>query len=168
MHALHPSPHPDDLHSSLATLKAQLQQITQTLAVLEQNLPAPPQDNDAPPPATGYTLLGTTYPVRTLSAAFVAIFRQFALWDPAFPVRFKQALAAELAKTKKPSKRGYLASTPQALYPGAPQLWKHAQEIAPGWLLGTNESSAKKLALLTLACQVMGLGWGKELRLALP
>ena len=71
-----------------------------------------------------------------------------------------------MANSRKPSKRGFIAATPQELYPGNPDLWKYSKEIAPGWLLGTNESSEKKIRFVRLACKVIGLRWGKELKLS--
>lgn len=45
-----------------------------------------------------------------------------------------------------------------------PGLWKHTEPFAPGWLVGTNESDAKKRELLELACQVMGLRFGRDVQ----
>lgn len=174
MHVHQQTTHPAYLHGTLDALRAQLQQITKTIDTLEKGLPTQPKDlvptpnlELVPPSPTGYELLGQAFPARNLTEAFVAIFRHFAELDPTFPARFKQALLAEATQAKKPSKRGFLAPTPEALYPGKPALWKYAKEITPGWLLGTNESSAKKRELLKLACKVIGLRWNEALKLSL-
>ena len=162
---------PDYLLGTINALRAQVMQINTMLAALEDCVQAKPEvdrmpDVRAPIPPQGYELLGQAFPARNVTEAFVGIFKHFAELDPTFPARFKKALAAELAKAKKPSKRGFIAATPQELYPGNPDLWKYAKEIAPGWMLGTNESSEKKLTLIRLACDVIGLRWGKELKIS--
>ena len=171
MHANEQQKNPDYLLGTINALRAQVNQINTTIATLEECLQAKPEvdrtpDAGASNPLRGYVLLGQAFPARNLTEAFVGIFRHFAELDPTFPARFKKSLTTELAKSKKPSKRGFIAATPQGLYPGNPDLWKCAKEIAPGWMLGTNESSAKKLRFIRLACKVIGLRWGKELKVS--
>lgn len=161
----------DYVLGTIDALRAQVHQINITISSLE-TLIRPQQDVDrllaisAPPGQQSYELLGQAFPAHNLTVAFVGIFEHFAELDFTFPVRFKRALEAELAKTRKPSKRRFIAPTPADLYPGKPNLWKYAKEIAPGWMLGTNESSKKKIQLLKLACEVMGLRWGSDLKLS--
>ena len=171
MHANQQQENADYLLGTINALRAQVQQISTTIATLEECIQAKPEvdrtpDVGTPLPPRGYELLGQAFPARNLTDAFVDIFKHFAELDTVFPVRFKRALSAELAKAKKPSKRGYIGATPQELYPGNPDLWKYAQEIAPGWMLGTNESSEKKLKFIRLACKVIGLRWGKDLKMS--
>jgi len=171
MHATPQQKNSDYVLGTINALRAQVHQINTTISALEEYI-QPKHEVDHTPdagaaiPAQGYELLDQAFPACNLTEAFVDIFKHFAELDPVFPVGFKQALSAELAKANKPSKRGYLGATPQELYPGNPHLWKYAQEIAPGWMLGTNESSEKKLMFLRLACKVIGLRWGKDLKMS--
>jgi hypothetical protein len=171
MHTNQQQKNPDYLLGTINALRAQVQQINTTIATLEERIQAKPDvertpNMDVEVRSQGYELLRQAFPARNLTEAFVSIFKNFAELEPTFPARFKKALKAELAKAKKPSKRGYIAATPQDLYPGNPKLWKFAQEIAPGWMLGTNESSEKKLRFIRLACKVIDLRWGKELKVS--
>jgi len=171
MHANQQQNNPDYLLGTINALRAQVQQINTTIATLEESIQAKPevdrtQNMGTAVPSQGYEMLGQAFPAKDLTEAFISIFKNFAELEPTFPARFKKALTAELAKAKKPSKRGYIGATPQDLYPGNPRLWKFAQEIAPGWMLGTNESSEKKLRFIRLVCKVIDLRWGKELKVS--
>jgi hypothetical protein len=162
---------PDYVLGTINALRAQVKQINTTIADLEECIQVKPEvvrssGVGIPVGPQGYELLGQAFTARNLTEAFVGIFRHFAELDSTFPVRFKKTLTAELAKARKPSKRGFIAATPQELYPGKTDLWKYAEEIAPGWLLGTNESSEKKLTFIRLACKVIGLRWGKDLKIS--
>lgn len=159
------------LLGTISALQTQVEQINTTIADLKKSIQPRPEvvripDAVPPAPPQGYELFGQAFPARDLTEAFVCIFKHFGELDSTFLVRFKKALRAELAKSTKPSKRGYIAATPQDLYPDKPGLWKYAIEIAPGWMLGTNESSEKKISFIRLACKVIGLRWGKELKVS--
>jgi hypothetical protein len=137
MYANQQQKNPDYILGTINALRAQVQQINTTIATLEESIQAKPEVDrtpniDAAVPSQGYELLGQAFPAKDLTEAFVSIFKNFAELEPTFPPRFKKALMAELEKAKKPSKRGYIAATPQDLYPGNPRLWKFAQVIAPG------------------------------------
>ena len=171
MHASQQQKSQDYVLGTIDALRAQVRQINSTISSLETFIRPQHEVDNRPAIGTpvgqqGYELLGQAFPAHNLTLAFVGIFRHFAELDCAFPVLFKSALEAELAKAKKPSKRRFIATTPKDLYPGKPSLWKYAKEIAPGWMLGTNESSEKKIQLLKLACEVMGLRWDKDLKLS--
>jgi hypothetical protein len=157
----------------LDALRAQVKQMNRTIAALEGGLnPRTPStlkpQLPAARPTVTYALLGQVFPARSGNDILVSVFRHFAELDPDFPGRFKKRLLAELAKAPKSSKRGYVGRTPQELYPGSPSLWKYAEEFAPGWLIGTNESNEKKLTLMRLACRVMDLRWGCDLKVSMP
>ena len=171
MHANQQQKNPDYLLGTINALRAQVKQINTTIATLEECIQARPEvDRIASrgrtdPPAGLRTARASTFlqrPHRSLRRHLQDASQN---WTLPFRLDFKNALTAELAKAKKPSKRGYIAATPQELYPGNPKLWKYAKEIAPGWMLGTNESSEKKLKFIRLACKVIGLRWGKDLKI---
>jgi hypothetical protein len=148
--------------AQLAQLQNQLAALQRTIAGLQRGLDVP-----APVPATpplthslrsGYRLFGQDFPTRFAKETFVGLLRQFAELEPAFPARFQQA-----ARGSGRCRR-YVGRTPQEVYPMKPGLWKHTEPFAPGWLVGTNESDEKKRQLLTLACQVMGLRFGRDVK----
>lgn len=148
--------------AQLTQLQMQLAALQQTIAGLQRGLEAPP-----PAPATsaatraprsGYRLFGQDFPTRFAKETFVGLLRQFAELEPTFPARFQQA-AATIGRSRR-----YVGRTPQEVYPMKPGLWKHTEPFAPGWLVGTNESDAKKRELLELACQVMGLRFGRDVQ----
>jgi len=62
-------------------------------------------------------------------------------------------------------KRYLLASTPEALYPGRPDLAEHSREIAPGWHMGTNYSAKDLERWMERAVEACGLKWGRDVRL---
>jgi len=148
--------------AQLAQLQNQLAALQQTIAGLQRGLDVP-APVPAPLPAlrplrSGYRLFGQDFPTRFAKDTFVDLLRQFAELEPAFPARFQQA-ASRIGRSRR-----YVGRTPQEVYPMKPGLWKHTESFAPGWLVGTNESDDKKRQLLKLACQVMGLRFGRDVQ----
>lgn len=148
--------------AQLAQLQNQLAALQRTIAGLQRGLGVP-----APVPATlpatrplqsGYRLFGQDFPTRFAKDTFVGLLRHFAELEPTFPARYQQA-ARGIGRS-----RHYVGRTPQEVYPMKPGLWKHTEFFAPGWLVGTNESDVKKRELLKLACQVMGLRFGRDVQ----
>ena len=148
--------------AQLAQLQNQLAALQQTIAGLQRGLDVP-APVPAPLPAlrplrSGYRLFGQDFPTRFAKDTFADLLRQFAELEPAFPARFQQA-ASRIGRSRR-----YVGRTPQEVYPMKPGLWKHTESFAPGWLVGTNESDDKKRQLLKLACQVMGLRFGRDVQ----
>lgn len=148
--------------AQLVQLQNQLTELQRTIAGLQRGLDGP-APVPATPPATrplqsGYRLFGQDFPTRFAKETFVGLLRQFAELEPAFPARFQQAARA-IGRTRR-----YVGRTPQEVYPMKPGLWMHTEPFAPGWLVGTNESDDKKRQLLKLACQVMGLRFGRDVQ----
>ncbi|MBK1719315.1 hypothetical protein [Thiocystis violacea] len=106
----------------------------------------------------GYELWGQRFTARNGNDALVSILRHFAELAPEFPEQYSRAVKT-LGR-----KRPYVARTVEAVYPGKPGLWKFTEVFAPGWYVGTNESNDKKLDLLRIACQTIGLRFGKDLK----
>ena len=149
----------------LTSLRAQIAALNHTLDALQRDLRAP---EPVPPPkpaplrqAPGYRLFGQDFPARNAAETLTSVFRQLTELEPRFPERFAQA-ASRLGRT-----RAYVGGSPQAVYPGKPQLWAATVEFAPGWYLGTNENNATKLKLLRAACRVLGLRFGGDLQIRL-
>ena len=148
--------------TQLTQLQNQLFALQWTIAGLQQQIEAPPPVPATSPatlaPRSGYRLFGQDFQTRCAKETFVALLRHFAELEPAFPARFQQA-ARGIGRSRR-----YVGRTPQEVYPMKPGLWKHTEPYAPGWLVGTNESDAKKLELLKLAFQVMGLRFGRDVQ----
>jgi hypothetical protein len=148
----------------LAQLQNQLAALQQTIAGLQRGLdvpapvPAPATLPASRPLQSGYRLFGQDFPTRFAKDTFVGLLRQFAGLEPKFPERF-QAAASGIGRSRR-----YVGRTPREVYPMKPGLWTHTEPFAPGWLVGTNESDEKKRQLLKLACQVMGLRFGRDVQ----
>lgn len=146
--------------AQLTQLQNQLVALQRTIAGLQQRIEAPVPVPAIPltpgSPRSGYRLFGQDFPTRFAKDTFVGLLRQFAELEPKFPARFQQA-ARGIGRSRR-----YVGRTPQEVYPMKPGLWKHTESFAPGWLVGINESDAKKRELLKLACLVMGLRFGRD------
>jgi hypothetical protein len=148
--------------AQLTQLQNQLAALERTIAGLQRGLDVPAPVPATPPPTrspqSGYRLFGQDFPTRFAKETLVGLLRQFAELEPKFPARFQEA-ARGIGRSRR-----YVGRTPQDVYPMKPGLWKHTEPFAPGWLVGTNESDLKKRELLKLACQVMGLRFGRDVQ----
>lgn len=108
---------------------------------------------------SGYRLFGQDSPTRFSKDTFIGLLRHFAELEPAFPACFQQAVRS-IGRSRR-----YVGPTPQEVYLGRPGLWTQIEPFAPGWVVGTNESDVKKSQLLKLACQVMGLRFGRDVQI---
>jgi hypothetical protein len=86
------------------------------------------------------------------------VLKEFAELEPNFPELFSLGVS-NLGRT-----RPYVARTKKDVYPGKPQLKKYAKRFVPGWFVGTNESNEMKQTLLRVACKVLGLRFGEDLK----
>lgn len=153
------------LPKTITTLRAQLTQLTHTLAHLGRDLveeerwqpPHVPRKNE-----TGYTLFGQTFRVSDGSEILIEILRHFAEFDPTFPERYSVAVRG-LGRI-----RPYVTRTRESLYPGKPHLLSQTAEFAPGWFVGINEGNEKKVKLIRLACDVLNLRWNQDLEVHMP
>lgn len=80
----------------------------------------------------GYTLYGQTYRERSATAVLVSVFRELAERDANFLERF-----AALPPSPR-QERTYVARSKEELYPGRPDLARHAREVQPGWWIDVN------------------------------
>lgn len=153
-----------DMSDTVRSLRAQVAELTRTLGRMErqlerQQLPRTPVVVSLPVGAEiSYELWGQRFSARNGNDVLVSILRHFAELVPEFPERYSQSVRT-LGR-----KRPYVARTVEAVYPGKPKLWKFTEVFAPGWYVGTNESNDKKLDLLRVACQTIGIRFGKDLK----
>jgi len=146
----------------LAELQNQLAVLQRTIASLQKGIQTPAPMPETPPATrslvSGYRLFGQDFPTRFSKDTFVGLLRHFAELEPAFPERFQLA-ARSIGRSRR-----YVGRAPQEVYPGRPGLWTHTEPFAPGWVVGTNENDDRKRKLLKLACQVMGLRFGRDVQ----
>lgn len=153
------------LKQDVQSLRAHIEEMTRTLGRMEHEIERQqtPRRSTAisPSPAAarvGYEFMGQWFPARDGTVVLLSIIRQFAKQDPEFPERYKRNLEP-IGRT-----RPYVARSPEAVYPGRPELRKYTKTFAPGWYVGTNESNDKKLELIRVACQTFGVCFGRDLK----
>lgn len=157
--------HTIDMSDTIRSMRVQVAELTRTLGKMERQLerqqsPQTPTTVSLPVGAeVGYELWGQRFAARNGNEVLVSILRHFAELAPEFPERYSRAVKT-LGR-----KRPYVARTVEAVYPGKPGLWKFTEVFTPGWYVGTNESNDKKLDLLRIACQTLGVRFGKDLKI---
>jgi hypothetical protein len=153
--------------------------VTALLDELDSRRSAPAEINRAPAPAANrnvaprstsrrhssgrgliYQMFGTAYYANDANEALLAILRHMAAREPQF--------CQTLARKVEGRSRNHIARTPEAVYPGRPDLRKYIIELVPGWFIGTNIANREKLVILRHACHVAGLTPGKDLQIELP
>jgi predicted type IV restriction endonuclease len=115
----------------------------------------PVASGDVPKPV-GYSLEGRWHPAGSAREVLIRVFGEFAERDPSFLERFA-------ALPKHGRKRRYLAPSREELYPGSPHLADNAHELRPGWWLDPHASRAGIETRVKMACEVAGVGYGKDL-----
>jgi hypothetical protein len=104
-------------------------------------------------------IFGQERSYATASLALVDILRSIATRDP--------AKIGELSARVKGRTRSLIARTPNEINPNRPDLAR-AAEFSPGWLVGLNVSNREKMAIITAACDVMGLTMPDDIGIVLP
>jgi hypothetical protein len=143
-----PGLHTIDMSNTIRSMRVQVAELTRTLGKMERQLerqqsPRTPTVVSLPVGAeVGYELWGQRFTARNGNEVLVSILRHFAELAPEFPERYSRAVKT-LGR-----KRPYVARTVEAVYPGKP----------------TNERNDKKLKLLCVACQTLGIRFGKDLK----
>jgi len=110
------------------------------------------------PRGYGFELFGKWFRAINGNDVLVGVLRELTELDPLFPERFALRLKSE-GRT-----RTYVAQKIEELYPERPDLAKYNAQFINGWYVGTNESNQKKLQLLKVACEVMEIQYGIDLR----
>jgi hypothetical protein len=143
-------------------------------AVLEQAASPAPSAKPVPPGPSGvssapggrtaeplrYAFLGEALTARSAIEILLHVVRTLADRNAGFLERFARAAPGK--------RRNHVASRPEAVYPGQPQLMKYVVEFAPGWYIGTNIANRDKVRLLRVACESAGLTFGADLVVQLP
>ena len=62
--------------------------------------------------------------------------------------------------------RPLIAQTPEALYPGRPDLTEFSREFVEGWFVGTNYSRRDVMRLIRAAAEACGLTWGVDIHVS--
>ena len=108
----------------------------------------------------GFIYNDIQYSAKSAREVMSEIFRLFHQNDNSFLERF--------ASRKHGKKRRYLAQNRSELYPGRPDLAEeHSIEVISGWWLGTNYSKRDIEKIITLACEVVSIKLGRELKIQL-
>jgi predicted type IV restriction endonuclease len=135
--------------------------VTPRPVAIPQAALSPPDTNPARPSEVGFYLDGTFTPCRNGREVLVATFEALAQRDPSFLDRFA-------ARPKHGRTRRYLARSPEALYPGRPDLAaEHSARLNSGWFVGINVSRAQITRIIEMACEVSRIQLGKELRISI-
>lgn len=124
----------------------------------DEPLPAPPGDI----PSVGFVLGGAFVAGRNGRDVLTKIFQALADRDPTFLDRF-------IALPKHGTRRRYLARRPEDLYPHDPGFASAstAAEVKPGYWLMVHAGYPMFENLAKLACEVVGLRYGRDLKLRL-
>jgi predicted type IV restriction endonuclease len=123
----------------------------------QSHLPTKSPDEPAAPAAIGFTLQGRFVPCRNGKDVLVKVFEALASQDQTF-------LESFAARPKHGRTRRYLARSPDALYPGRPDLaQEHSHKLTSGWFVGTNVSHAAIERIIEMACEVARLRFGRDL-----
>ncbi len=125
--------------------------------------PPPPQVATATPGAASfgirYELDGERHVASDATEAMVSILADLAQYDDDF---FPKLAAKVRGRT-----RNHIARSRSEVYPGRPDLARYVQEIGPGWFIGSNIANREKKKILRAACEVMGLAFGRDLKIDL-
>lgn len=109
------------------------------------------------PRSVGYTINGAFFPCRNGREILIRVFEALADRDSTFLERFA-------SRPKHGRTRGYLARSPDELYPGRQDLAsEHSFKLKSGWYVGTNVSHAQIERIIEMACEVSAIRLGREL-----
>jgi negative regulator of replication initiation len=64
--------------------------------------------------------------------------------------------------------RNHIARSRSEVYPDRPDLARYVKEISSGWFIGCNIANREKEKILHAACEVMGISFGRDLKIELP
>jgi negative regulator of replication initiation len=133
-------------------------------AVLRRHLPSGPTlsstlatPNDADSVGISYEFIGERYMAPNAIEAMVNILKDLA--------QFNDNFFSELAPRVRGRTRNHIAQHRADIYPSRPDLAKSAREIGPGWFIGCNIANREKKRILRAACEVMGLVFGRDLKI---
>lgn len=102
----------------------------------------------------GFELLGQWHEARTARGILIGALRAINDLDNTF----LQKLSTQSARTRR-----YVANSPIDLYPGRPDLAKYTEKLTDKWYVGTNYSIRDITRILRVACELVGLTFGRDL-----
>lgn len=106
---------------------------------------------------TGFAFEGKFHPARNAIDTLKQVFETLMQRDQSFAERF-----AGLPKHGR--SRRYLARDADELYPGRADLAQaHSLKLASGWWLSTNHSKQTIAQIISMACDVAQIGFGRDL-----
>ena len=109
--------------------------------------------------SVSYTLDGETHVASDATEAMVNILNDLAQYDDDF--------FPKLAEKVRGRTRNHVARSRSEVYPGRPDLARYVKEVGPGWFIGCNIANREKNKILLAACEVMGLDYGRDLKVKL-
>ncbi len=106
----------------------------------------------------GFVFRGKEFDTRTSKGTLVQILTMLGHEDPEFMERFA---ARTVGKT-----RNLVAKNRTDLYKKSPHLdEEHSVRLENGWWVGTNLSTSQILKYIEIACDVIGVRFGSQLKL---
>jgi negative regulator of replication initiation len=140
--------------------------------VLRRALPPtgkPAEAPDAGTPSAKRSTTGTGVPYQIdgelhlasdATEAMINILKDLAQYDDNF---FSKLAAKVQGRT-----RNHIARFRSEVYPDRPDLARYIKEITPGWFIGYNIANREKEKIIRAACEVMGITFGRDLKIELP
>ena len=102
-----------------------------------------------------YQVFGEKRSAKNAVDAFVDILKVLAAFEPTF--------AEQLSLLSPATSRNHVARLLSEVYPKRPDLGENAREFAPSWYVGINIKNNEKRRILSLACDIYGLQFGKDI-----
>jgi hypothetical protein len=99
-------------------------------------------------------VLGHAFHSRTAKKAYLATLTILADLEP--------TLLERLAEKSGGTSRNHFSRERQNVYPGRPDFDESIEVLPNGWFVGTNISNSEKRKFLRIACEMLGLEFGKE------
>jgi hypothetical protein len=112
------------------------------------------------PVSVHYQLDGEKYVASDATEAMINILNNLAQYDDNF--------FPKLATKVKGRTRNHIARSRSEVYPGRPDLERYVKEIGSGWFIGCNIANREKEKILCAACEVMGIAFGRYLKIHMP
>ena len=103
-----------------------------------------------------YEILGVKRRAKSSVEAYLDILMTFARLEPKFP--------EELSIVAKGRTRNHIARSPAEVYPERLDLSRKARQFASGWYAGINIADREKTRILRLACSILRLRFGTDVR----
>lgn len=112
------------------------------------------------PSRLGFVLLGEQCDASSAKEVLIQVLRRLAARDRTFLSRFA-------SRPKHGRKRRYIATNPNDLYPGRPDLAHLHEKIDDQYYAGTNYAIREIQKILQIACEVAEISFGRDLTVQL-